>query len=454
MGTRIRFVDLHYKGVLISQKWKNLFWNVFLGCWLVLVLLGMVLLFKVNGETFDLFETGNVSDWLVKIAKYYVLPCVVVSGVLMILILFIFYPVWNYFSDLQKICRIIYTYPLYIVRDYISAGAFEKESSVKMVKNIEYFPRFFYRTKKGNVEITVELDGSKFHQDESFENLNKVLEERFVLNVVNMTQRREYLTYHLFRDVEQHRLKMEETKSNRYSIPLMKDVAWEIDKIPHALVVGETGGGKTVFLNILIRSFLQMKAIVYICDPKNSSLVDYKKVLPNVSSDKVGIQKNVEDCVLSMRERYAQVKGHEAYIPGQDFTHYDLPPIVLIMDEYTAYMAMLVEKKEKDEFKASMSQLVLQGREAGVFLLLATQRPDAAQLDGSIRDQLGLRIVLGGMSEDGKRMAFGSTKQKLGRYGGRGKGYFYMSGFSFIQKFCAPLVPEGYHFVEEAKKLL
>ena len=87
----------------------------------------------------------------------------------------------------------IYTYPLYLVRNYIVEGAsFEEGAGVK--REIEYFPSFYYKTGKGMVEITVRLDGSKFHEDGSFENLTKILEDFYVLNVVGITQRKEYLT--------------------------------------------------------------------------------------------------------------------------------------------------------------------------------------------------------------------------------------------------------------------
>ncbi|MBA4700302.1 MAG: hypothetical protein H2212_12790 [Ruminococcus sp.] len=425
-----------------------MFRDTLLILWLLIAVLFFLLFFGVQGG-FSILKAGQFK----KLFLEGVLPALVLSGLFMGISVFAVYPLWNYLSDLQRLCRMIYTYPLYLVRNYIESGGAVDTGQVQVVREIEYFPHFYYRVHRGNVEITVELDGSKFHQDGSFEDLTKVLEDRYTLNVIDITQRREYLTYHLFRDAEQNRLNLEDIAPNGYTIPLMKGVAWEINKIPHALIVGVTGGGKTVMLNILIQAFLLMGATLYICDPKNSALADYGRIIPNVRSEIDGIQDNIAECVETMGERYKEMKGKPGYISGQDFTHYNMKPVVLIMDEYAAYASTL-DRKELGEFKTNLSQIVFKGREAGVFTVLATQRPDAVYLDGSVRDQLGLRITLGKMSDEGYRMVFGNTQQKLKKsYGGAGKGYMDMDGKAFIQKFCAALVPKGYRFIDEAEKI-
>lgn len=327
----------------------------------------------------------------------------------------------------------------------------DEKQAVK--REIIYFPSFYYQYKRGMVLITVRLDGSKFHQAGNFEDMTKILEDTYSSNVVDITQRKEYLTYHLMRNAAKNRLRMDELEVKGYKIPLMRNLSWDISKVPHGLVVGGTGGGKTYFLHVLIREFLQMDAVLYICDPKYSSLTDYRMVLPHVASDVSGIMALVEECVQVMQQRYQEIKDRPDYMPGQDFTHYHMQPIVLFFDEYTAYVSML-DRKEKEIFKQNLNQIVLKGREAGVFVILATQRPDAEYLSGNMRDQLGFRVTLGVLKEDGYRMAFGNTTQKFRSSGQPGYGFLYMNGFSFIQRFCAALVPEGYHFIEEAGKLL
>lgn len=443
----IRFVDLHYKGMRIRQEWQNLKRDVFCGMCGTVCCVCMIVLCLQNGGMGILKQEDGFSHFV----QWVVIPSAVIGfGVSVVTIVCI--PFWNRLEDLQRLCRLIYTYPLYLVRNYIGNQEFgDEKQAVK--REIIYFPSFYYQYKRGMVLITVRLDGSKFHQAGNFEDMTKILEDTYSSNVVDITQRKEYLTYHLMRNAAKNRLRMDELEVKGYKIPLMRNLSWDISKVPHGLVVGGTGGGKTYFLHVLIREFLQMDAVLYICDPKYSSLTDYRMVLPHVASDVSGIMALVEECVQVMQQRYQEIKDRPDYMPGQDFTHYHMQPIVLFFDEYTAYVSML-DRKEKEIFKQNLNQIVLKGREAGVFVILATQRPVAEYLSGNMRDQLGFRVTLGVLKEDGYRMAFGNTTQKFRSSGQPGYGFLYMNGFSFIQRFCAALVPEGYHFIEEAGKLL
>lgn len=442
----IRFVDLRYKGIRIQQSWRHLKRDVFL----LILFLTCALAVCVRFGLPDVSAVVDAQNWK---GLAVILIQMVVLGLGVSLLVLLVIPFWNILHDLQSLCDVIYTYPLYLVRNYISNEALEGGDGGKVKREILYFPRIYYRNCRGMTEVTIRLDGSQFHNNGDFENLTKILEEALVLNMVNMTQRREFLTYHLFRDPEKNRVSIADVRPEKYSIPLMRGVSWDIRKVPHALVVGGTGGGKTFFLNALIRSLLWMRAKLFICDPKNSSLSDYRLILPDVAVDSEGIMENVQRCVDMMEQRFSWVKDRSDYVPGQDFSAYGLPPVVLLIDEYTAFVSVL-DKKDRDQFKTLVSQIVLKGREAGVFVLLATQRPDASDLDGKVRDQLGLRVVLGQMSNDGYRMAFGSISQELKGNGKPGQGFLYMDGMRYIQRFCSPYVPKGYQFIQEAGRLL
>ena len=442
----IRFVDLHYKGVRILQGWRHLKRDMFLmiagGAFLLVLLVPMRETVKAAFLSKDWEMLGEAALFTG------VLGFVFAAGSLLV------FPVWNTLHDLQSLCGVIYTYPLYLVRNYIGENALaEGADGGKVKREILYFPCMYYREHKGMVEVTVKLDGSQFHNNGDFENLTKILEEAFTLNMVDMTQRREYLTYHLFRNGEKNRIGIEDVCPDGYRLPLMKGCIWDIREVPHGLVVGGTGGGKSFFLNALIAGFLRMGAELYICDPKNSSLADYGQVLPDVASDPESIMENVQKCVDIMETRYETIKGQEGYLSGQNFSHYGLAPVILVADEFTAFVSVL-DKKGREAFKTLIGQIVLKGREAGVFVILATQRPDAADLDGKVRDQLGLRVALGEMSQDGYRMTFGSIDQKLKANGKAGQGYVYLNGMRYVQRFCAPYVKEGYAFIDEAGKII
>lgn len=441
----IRFVDLHYKGIRIQQGWRHLKTDVY---FVILFVMTMVSLLCASAmPVFEQAMSGRDWEHLAGI-----LLKVLLAGLALSFLSLLVVPFWNLLHDLQSLCDVIYTYPLYLVRNYIGEGELNNGKGSSVRREILYFPRIYYKNRGGTVEVTVRLDGSKFHDSGDFESLTKVLEDSLVLNVVDITQRREFLTYHLFRDAEKHRIRISDVRPKGYALPLMKGVRWDITKVSHALIVGGTGSGKSWFLHCLLYGFLRMGAEVHVCDPKNSGLADYEGVAFEVQTEAEGIMGCVAGCVERMGERYRQIKEYPEYRSGQDFSIYGLSPVILVIDEYTAFVGSLV-KKEKDLFKDLIAQIVLKGRESGVFVVLATQRPDAVDLDGKIRDQLGLRVALGKMSDDGYRMIFGTMEQKLKKMGKPGQGYIFMDGMSFVQRFCAPFVPPGYDFISEAGKI-
>ena len=79
-----------------------------------------------------------------------------------------------------------------------------------------------------------------------------------------------------------NRISIEKVKAEHGGLRLMKNVIWEYDKLPHALIAGGTGGGKTYFLLTIIEALLQTNAKLYILDPKTADLADLGTILPNV----------------------------------------------------------------------------------------------------------------------------------------------------------------------------
>ena len=152
-------------------------------------------------------------------------------------------------------------------------------------------------------------------------------------------------------------------------------------------------------------------------------------------------------------KRSEEMKQMKNYKTGKNYAYFSLPAHFLIFDEYVAFMEML-GTKENTAVMNKLKQIVMLGRQAGFFLILACQRPDAKYLGDGIRDQFNFRVALGRMSEMGYGMMFGSDVQKdffLKRIKGRG---YVDVGTSVISEFYTPLVPKGYDFLEEIKKVI
>lgn len=208
------------------------------------------------------------------------------------------------------------------------------------------------------------------------------------------------------------------------------------------------------FIQILLRAFAKMGADIRIGDAKYSDLLDMKKFFPHVYGDPKEISTMVKATVQEMNDRYKHVKTLDNYKSGKDFTYYKLKPIVVILDEYVAWISSYTVKKERDEILSDLRQIILKGRQVGVIGIFATQRPDAEFLKGDIRDQLGLRVTLGEMSDDGYKMAFGKLSQVLMNKEIKGRGYIHMTGNFLVREFYSPFVPEEYDFIKEMADLL
>lgn len=217
------------------------------------------------------------------------------------------------------------------------------------------------------------------------------------------------------------------------------------------LIAGGTGGGKTYFILTIIEALLRTDSKLYILDPKNADLVDLETVMDNVYYRKDDMMACIDRFYNDMLARSEEMKRHPNYKTGENYAYLGLPANFLIFDEYVAFMDML--GKESIKVVDKLKQIVMLGRQAGFFLILACQRPDAKYLGDGIRDQFNFRVALGRMSELGYGMMFGSDVQKqffLKPIKGRG---YVDVGTSVISEFYTPLVPKKYDFLREIKKI-
>ena len=360
----------------------------------------------------------------------------------------LFYPFLKRLLVVQRVCKMLYASQFYIVNNFEDMNMMAS-SDTKLRKDIIYFPRAYVKMKRKKFEFTIQLDGSKFHQAGSYEQLSEALEQRFGVDLVGMLEKNSYFTYEFESDNAKNRISIYDVVPKGSIIPLMKGIFWDIAKTPHALIVGGTGGGKTFFIQVLVRAFALMGADIRIGDPKNSDLADNEKVIEHVYTNTEDISVMIKATVEDMNKRYADIKLLPNYKAGENYTYYGLKPIVLILDEYVAYMTDMPKKAERDVVLNHLRQIILKGRQVGVFGIFGTQRPDATYLAGDIRDQLGLRVSLGAMEDDGYRMAFGSTSQSLRNKDIKGRGYLRMDGLALLKEFYSPFVPKGYDFVGE-----
>ncbi|WP_337764236.1 FtsK/SpoIIIE domain-containing protein [Butyricicoccus sp.] len=345
----------------------------------------------------------------------------------------------------QKLARMVLENQWYEQSDTKQAEGFFKDLPASSKSKIARFPRMYYRMENGLLHITAEITLGKFQ--EPLLHLENKLESGLYCELVSRELLDGFVEYTLLYDMIANRIPISEVCVEHGKMRLMQNTYWEFDSLPHMLIAGGTGGGKTYFILTLIRALRQTNAVLYILDPKNADLADLSAVLPNVCSRKEEIVQCITDFCTAMHERSADMKRMENYKTGENYAYLGLPPQFLVFDEYIAFMEMLTSREREDVLN-KLRQIVMLGRQAGFFLILACQRPDAKYLGDGIRDQFNFRVALGRMSELGYSMMFGETKKEFFFKNIKGRGYA-DTGKGVITEFYTPIVPKGYDFLQE-----
>lgn len=174
--------------------------------------------------------------------------------------------------------------------------------------------------------------------------------------------------------------------------PVMADLA----RMPHLLIAGATGSGKSVAVNAIIASILYKatpeEVRLLLIDPKRIELSGYEDIphlLHPVVVDPKMASRALMWAVREMERRYmileeARVKSFDSYNKSSDEK---LPLIVIIVDELADLM--MVASKDVESAIARLAQMA---RAAGIHLILATQRPSVDVLTGLIKANFPTRI--------------------------------------------------------------
>lgn len=365
---------------------------------------------------------------------------------LILVVFLVMYKFPDYYRKLvhrQKIARMFMTNNWYEKNTQQSGGFFKDLDTGKTKERIAHFPRIYYRLKDGLIHVQVEIMMSSYQ--EQLLHLEPKLESGLYCEMVDKILHDSYVEYTLLYDTNAHRLSIDQVVCKDSAIKLMENVYWEYDALPHMLIAGGTGGGKTYFILTLIEALSKTNAKLTILDPKNADLADLEEVLPDVYYDPDDMLAALSRFYDEMRQRNTEMKKMDGYQTGQNYAALGLPAHFLIFDEYVAFMDMI----GRDAMTAinKLKQIALLGRQSGFFLILACQRPDAKYLGDGIRDQFMFRVALGRMSEIGYTMMYGQTNKDFFLKPIKGRGYV-DTGLSVISEFYTPLVPKHYDFIE------
>ena len=223
-----------------------------------------------------------------------------------------------------------------------------------------------------------------------------------------------------------------------------KPIVGDLSSMPHLLIAGTTGSGKSVCINTIILSILYRhtpdKCKFILIDPKMLELSTYEGI-PHLLCPVITEAKKAASVlgwvVKEMESRYRlMTKEGVRNIDGYNSKHkLPMPYIVVVVDEMSDLM--LVAGKEIENYIQKLSQMA---RAAGIHIIMATQRPSVDVITGTIKANFPTRISFQVTSKIDSRTILGEqgAEQLLGK-----GDMLYMSSANRIVRIHAPFVSDS-----------
>ena len=223
-----------------------------------------------------------------------------------------------------------------------------------------------------------------------------------------------------------------------------KPLVGDLSSMPHLLIAGTTGSGKSVCINTIILSLLYRhtpeKCKFILIDPKMLELSTYEGI-PHLLCPVITEAKKAASVlgwvVKEMESRYKlMTKEGVRNIDGYNSKHkLPMPYIVVVVDEMSDLM--LVAGKEIENYIQKLSQMA---RAAGIHIIMATQRPSVDVITGTIKANFPTRISFQVTSKIDSRTILGEqgAEQLLGK-----GDMLYMSSANRIIRIHAPFVSDN-----------
>lgn len=322
------------------------------------------------------------------------------------------------------------------------------------------YPAVYLKQNKYTIIVTLELRGGQFQ--DKFLNIGGALEVTYSADLMGRIDEKGYVSYVYSADTILGRISAKDVRVVDKGLILMEDVFWDFVHNPHLLIAGGTGGGKTVLLRSILNGLLR-EGIVEILDPKQADFVSLAELpvlqdrvvfeVADMINKIIAFKDNMEIRYATMRQLQKEKNQKEL----GNFQEYELKPAFLIIDEFPSLRAMMSEDRElmleAERAMGALKQIILKGRQAGFFGVIATQNVKADDLPSTFKDNIMTRISVGRLSQFSYEVIFGEeNKNKYFKYieqinGERvyGRGYYGVFG-SPAREFFSPELPDAKEF--------
>lgn len=189
-------------------------------------------------------------------------------------------------------------------------------------------------------------------------------------------------------------------------------VTVDFSSVPHMLIVAPSGSGKTYLLTYILGQIAKKSVKLILADFKGIDFIEFNDCRNYYKHNSVG---EAVDCVFDeLQNRMANASVNSEY-----------DPIYLCIDEWSGFLSSLAVKKEQDNYKQKLANILMLGRGANIFIIMSLQRADSTYITG--RDNFGNVVGLGTLSKESIAMVFNDNKEMI-EPKSRGKGYLQTDG--------------------------
>ena len=176
--------------------------------------------------------------------------------------------------------------------------------------------------------------------------------------------------------------------------------------VPHMLIVA------TYLLTYILGQIAKKSVKLILADFKGIDFIEFNDCRNYYKHNSVG---EAVDCVFDeLQNRMANASVNSEY-----------EPIYLCIDEWSGFLSSLAVKKEQDNYKQKLANILMLGRGANIFIIMSLQRADSTYITG--RDNFGNVVGLGTLSKESIAMVFNDNKEMI-EPKSRGKGYLQTDG--------------------------
>ena len=254
---------------------------------------------------------------------------------------------------------------------------YDKENKFYLYKTNSITQKLVYEKNKTEIENYLNLQNLKIIQND----LIIKIEERKIDKIVNF-DKNDYKENKLYLGKREH----------------SKKIYLDILGLKHTIIIGESGSGKSVFLqNILLSIFKNLNLY------ENIFLVDFKMVEMSRyenKNEKIKVISGIKEFTQKVKEIENIMWNRYHYMKQNKLTNFDGKSILVFIDEFRSLENNSLEKEEKKEMIKSLIELLQKRRRRKIFLIFRGQKRDTQNINSSIISNIMNRIILKTTSND------------------------------------------------------